>query len=333
VDDLENLIRQHIILGKKSPKGFHIVKCACCNDYQERGGWKFDNGVVGFSCFNCGIKAKYDPARGDYTISRNMRKVLVDFGIPGDEIDKSVAKGFFQRKLELEAKVKGEVIPDKPKSLGFPKETQLPGDSSLVTEETTAWATVAKEYLKIVRGLDAADYPYYVSTLPAYQGRVIIPYFFRGKVIYWQARSMDEEIQPRYKNPSVEKANVFFNMDEVYRYTDEPLFISEGPIDALSIGKNGVALLGSSLTEFQLQALQKVQNRRIIFVIDKNKNGFKLAQTALANNWHVTVMPGDIDDANDALMKLGRLWLANHLISTAVTGFAGKLLVETMCKR
>ena len=144
---------------------------------------------------------------------------------------------------------------------------------------------------------------------------------------------MDEAIQPRYKNPSVEKANIFFNMDEVYRYTDEPLFVSEGPIDALSIGKNGVALLGSTLTEFQLQALQKVQNRRIIFVIDKNKNGFKLAQIALANNWHVTVMPGDIDDANDALMKLGCLWLTNHLISTAVTGFAGKLLVETMCKR
>jgi len=333
VDDLESLVRQHVILGKKSPKGFHIVKCPVCNDYQERGGWRFDSGISFYSCFNCGCKALHDVTKGDYLLSKNMRKVLVSFGIPEDEVDKIAAKSFFQRKAELEAKVKGEEVPNKPKSLGFPKEVELPKDSTPVSEERTAWALAAKEYLRIVRGLDYWDYPYYVSTHPTYQGRVIIPYFFRGKVIYWQARAMDEAIQPRYKNPSVEKANVFFNMDEVYRYTDEPLFVSEGPIDALSIGKNGVALLGSTLTEFQLQALQKVQNRRIIFVIDKNKNGFKLAQSALSNGWYVTCLPGDIDDANDALMKLGRLWLANHLITTAVSGFAGKLLVETMCKR
>ena len=167
-------------------------------------------------------------------------------------------------------------------------------------------------------------------------GRVIIPYIFREKIIYWQARALDESITPRYKNPTIEKENIFFNMDELYRYTDDPLFVCEGPTDALSIGKNAVALLGSTLSEFRERELKKVASRRkIIFVIDKNLNGLKLGTKVLKHEdleWYVTCFPDNVDDSNQALLRFGRLWLVNHVATTAVKGFAGKLLLQMRCK-
>lgn len=122
-------------------------------------------------------------------------------------------------------------------------------------------------------------------------------------------------------------------MDELYRYTEEPLFICEGLFDAISIGKNAIALLGSNLSEFQVRELRKVSTRRrLIFIIDKNKNGFSLGTMALQNDWEVVCFPKGIEDANDGLVQLGKLWLVRHLTSEAKGSFAGKLLLELNCK-
>jgi len=166
----------------------------------------------------------------------------------------------------------------------------------------------------------------------------LIPYFFRNKIIYWQGRSLDDEvISPRYKNPSVEKDNIFFNMDELYRYTSEPLFVTEGPIDAISIGKNAVALLGSVLSDFKRNELKKAaQRRKVVFVIDKNSTGLKLGQEVLRDGagleWYITCFPDNYEDSNDALQKLGRLWIASHLSTTACKGFEGNLMLKMNCK-
>lgn len=328
VDDLEALIRQHVILGKPSRKGYHAVKCQVCNDHRERGGFKFENGGVHFACFNCSCSASFKG--GSSYLSKDMERVLAAFSIPYESFkDGLSANAFLRRKAELEGKILPQGKTTEQKKLAFPEEISLPKNSVLITESED-WGVVAQEYLKL-RKLDQEQTPFFVSTTEAYLGRLIIPYYFRGKLIYWQGRAMDDTIKPRYKNPYVDKSNVFYNMDEVYRYTTDPLFVAEGSIDALSVGKNGVALLGSDLTEFQLDALKKIKNRRIIFLIDKNQNGFKLAQRALANGWEVVCFPGDISDANDALKQLGKLWLLNHLVSSARGGFAGKLMVKMMC--
>ena len=254
-EDLESLIRRYIILGKVSPKGFETVKCAKCNDYKTRGGFKFDAGIVGYSCFNCGAKAKYDSNKN--SISGAMKEILLAFGIPEGEIDGCVNLSFFKEK-----KTATSIEPTK-KHLELPTvEAPLPSSSVLITTDDSPWCEVAREYLN-ARGISPTDSPFYVSDNEKWICRVIIPYIFREKIVYWQARSMDDElITPRYKNPSIEKENLFFNMDEIYRYTDEPLFVTEGPLDALSIGKNAVALLGSTLSEFKERELKKAALRR-----------------------------------------------------------------------
>jgi hypothetical protein len=328
-EDLESIIRRYIILGKVSPQGFETVKCAKCNDYKTRGGFKFEAGGFGYSCFNCGAKARYDPEKRN--LSAAMREILISFGVPDSEIERCVSLSFFKEK-----KIATSADPVK-KHLELPTtEAPLPALSVLITTDDSPWCEVAREYLKS-RGISSNDTPFYVSDNEKWVGRVIIPYIFREKIIYWQARSMDELITPRYKNPSVEKENIFFNMDEIYRYTDEPLFVTEGPLDALSIGKNAVALLGSTLSEFRERELKKVASRRkVIFVIDKNLNGYKLGQKILKQEslqWYIACFPDNVDDSNHALQMYGQLWMVNHITTTAVKGFSGRTLLEVRCDR
>lgn len=325
---LEDLIRAHVILGERSPKGYETVKCAYCNDYKVRGGFNFDGEVVNYHCFNCSTHARYDPSENRHFISKKMRDILIAFGIPDEEITKTISLNFFKNKEET-------VKIDKPgeKELSLPyKEVPLPKKSVLVSSNESPWCEVAKVYLES-RALPVDSYQFYVSDDPHYEGRLIIPYFFRNKIIYWQGRSLDGSIEPRYKNPSVEKDNIFFNMDEVYRYTSDPLYVAEGPIDSISIGQNSVALLGSTLTEFKIKALKDAAKRRkVIFILDKNRNGYKLCENVLKEGegiqWYVTSFPDNIEDANDARKKLGKLWIASHLSTSAVKGFNAKLLLN-----
>ena len=318
-----------MILGRPNSNGWHGVKCAKCNDYKVRGAFKFENDLTIYHCFNCGIKSMYDSSKAK--ISTTMREILLAFGIPDSEIEKCVSLSFFREK-----KTAAPSDPAK-KHLELPTiEAPLPAKSVLISTDDSPWCEVAREYLK-GRGLYPSDFPFYVSDDEKWTGRVIIPYIFRERIVYWQARSMDDSITPRYKNPTVEKENIFFNMDEVYRYTDDPLFVTEGPLDALSIGRNAVALLGSTLSEFRERELMRMASRRkIIFVIDKNLNGYKLGQKVLKRSdlqWYVTCFPDNIDDANEALINYGKLWLVNHVTTTAINGVAGKALLEVKCVR
>ncbi len=323
-ESLEDLIRRYVILGKRSAKGYETVKCEVCHDYQARGGFKLEGDNIHYSCFNCSTSAGYNEAKGMY---KPFRDVLLAFNIPREEIDRCVNSAFFKEKKDT---------PQGPakKETSLPTaECPLPPGSVKVTSDASPWCEVAREYLA-ARGLKPEVFDYYVTDDEKFAGRLLIPYVFRSKVVYWQGRAMDETITPRYKNPVVEKDNIFFNMDEVYRYTDEPLFVCEGPLDALSIGQTSIALLGSTLTEFRAKELKRLR-RKVIFVLDKNPTGQKLGLNVLRIGedlqWYVTVFPPNIDDANDALVKLGKLWLAKHLSSTAVKGFDGKLLVEMRC--
>jgi len=330
-NDLESLIRSYVPLGKRSPKGYETCKCAYCNDYKVRGGFKFESGGVHYQCFNC--SASEGHFAGRHTISKELKAILITFGIPEGEIDRTVAQAFFKEKPELAGAVKVE---SKPTGLELPTlEMSLPDKSVLVSSNASPWCEVAKFYLE-ARTLKVSDYQWYVTDETAYAGRLLIPYYFRDRIIYWQGRSLDDEIfTPRYKNPSVEKHNIFFNMDEIYRYTTDPLFVSEGPLDAISIGKNAIALVGSTLTDFKRSELRKAaKRRRVVFVIDKNLNGYKLGKEVLEDdpNFYVTAFPDNVDDANDALQKLGRLWVTTHLATTACKGFQGKLLLQMKAK-
>lgn len=331
LESLESVIRRHVVLGPRSAQGFEQVKCALCKDYKVRAGFKFEQGTIGYNCFNCGAKTIFKDT--DTVLSKKMRQILTAFGVPADEVTRSVAGRFFNPKAQTEAAPK--------KKVHYPQEVKLPARSVLITSEENPWCEVAREYLA-VRGFNAHFYPFYVSPETNYEGRIIIPFFMRGKIVYWQARAMDRDEEPRYRSPMVPRDMIVFNHDAleqdfapIHQLGPSPLFVTEGTMDALSLWPNAIALAGSSLNEHVEGMIKRCSDRgrRVIFVLDRDKDGAKLGKKViqLDYGWEVASLP--VKDANEAINVYGKLWTLQHLASTAVKGVAGQLLVRFLNPR
>lgn len=319
---IEQLIRQHVVFTRKAATGFEQLKCAPCNDYKVRAGFHFENGKIRYHCFNCSTDTTYNESHRH--MSDEFRHVLNSFNMDDISIDEILAKKFFNpNKLIQAPKIKS--------AFTLPRGIPLPANSYRLKDakEDDIWKQVAIEYLK-TRALSLDDYDWYLSESPRYRSMVIIPYFRQGEIIYWQGRNMDDLAESRYDNPAVSRSNILFNFDELFRYTNEPLFVIEGAIDAISIGQNAIGLAGSTLNEFKVEMLNRVKNREIIFVIDKDKNGKLLGQNAVRHNWTITYLDGELKDPNDAMCKMGKLWMLNNLMENRKTNFSAAVWLNSI---
>lgn len=89
-----------------------------------------------------------------------------------------------------------------------------------------------------------------------WMGRIIIPYYSKGVLKYYTGRTFIGD-PLRYKNPATEvvgtgKAEYFFNEDA---FSMDKVFITEGAIDARTIGVNAMASGGWELSPTQLEKL------------------------------------------------------------------------------
>ena len=323
---LEQLIREKIFLGPVSNTGYHRLKCECCHDYQPRAGFKFEDNSVFYSCFNCGLKPMYEEDSGK--ISKKMRSVLNDFGIADEEIDKVINSSFFNKdKKDTESTVI-TLASMKELDLSTP-EIKLPPKSFRLggLEHQEIQAPLIK-YLKN-RAIDVNEYPFWFSLEPRYDQRVIIPFYRNKKIIYWQARTILDDVKPRYDNCSAPKTAVIFNYDQLYSWSKLPLFVTEGVFDAISV--NGIALLGSMINENKIEVLSKCK-RRLIFVIDPDKTGRSVALKAIEHGWDITFTSGDFD-INKSIIKYGRLWTIYNLMKNIPKNkFEAELRVNLLCK-
>ena len=303
---LESLIRDKIFLGPISNTGYYQLKCPCCNDYKVRAGFKFDGNSVHYSCFNCGLKPVYFENSGE--ISKKMREVLIAFNISNDEIDRIVNVAFFN-KAENGGTITLESL-TKSRGTGTP-ETKLPSKSKRLgtTSSHLDLQHDIEEYLKS-RFIDPHSYPFYYSENPFYDRRVIIPFYRNKKIIYWQARSIDSDVEPRYLNCEMPKTAVLFNFDQLQSWSDLPLFVCEGVFDALPL--NGIATLGSALNDEKIELLSKTK-RRLIFVIDRDANGKMVGEVAIKHNWDITFAPEN-HDVNKSIKTYGKLWTIYELM-------------------
>ena len=311
-------------MGNASSKGFYAVKCGVCNDYKLRGGFKFENGEIGYNCFNCGKSARYEEGSGK--ISRNMRQVLNAFDIDDTDISAIVNSAFFNKPLEpttinlndikkINVNTPTIKLPDQVHRLGATLE-ELDYQQKLVS------------YL-LDRCIDLDTYPFFFSTETRFKDRVIIPFYKNGNLIFWQARSINSDEKKRYDSAAVSNSAVIFNCDALNHYTSSPLLVSEGVFDAMMF--DGIALVGSKLTEAKIELLSR-SRRRLIFVIDKDANGKHLAEKVLELGWEITVAPDGANDVNDSVRKYGKTYTALHLMKNVCSGGKATLLLSVKCK-
>ena len=110
---------------------------------------------------------------------------------------------------------------------------------------------------------------YYISLTDfSHTNRLCIPYYDTDKkIVFYQTRSLDGT-EPRYLN-KIGCDKTLFGIERIDPNLDY-IFLFEGPIDAMMV-KNGVAVAGLTLTEYQEKQLAQFPFHQKIWVLDNLK--------------------------------------------------------------
>lgn len=316
---LSELVEERISLGRESSGGFRQLRCQVCNDHSERAGFKLDGELVGYNCFNCGSKFTYEEGSGKF--SRNARRILDAFGITQKDLDEVAGSAFFNKSTE-EKVITLESL--KPQITLFTPEVKLPPASyPLGSPHNEALQLPLIEYL-VSRSIDPLRVFAHFSTDPKFLRRVILPCMRENKVIFWQARTIDD-VRPRYLSPSVPKEAVMWGYDNIWKHQSAPLFVTEGIFDAEPL--EGVAILGSTVNDSKLEVLTRSRRQKIV-VIDRDDNGEVLGEIALKHGWQVSFVDRRAKDVNDSVRKFGAaftIWslMQNRTVPSKFTSSSG----------
>jgi len=296
---------------KTTPSGWTSFNAPCCHhnghtpDKRQRGGVIQNDNGVSYHCFNCGFKASWKPGR---PFSHKMRKLLQWMSTPDDIINKVA--------LDVMRENEGVIVQQHKALLPTFETVPLPESARKLQE----WAggDVDKNLMKIFeymkeRNLYMDDTEYYWTPELAYRDRLIIPFYYEGRVVGWTGRSVQADKKPKYLTEV--QPGFVYGLDE-QSYNKAFTIVCEGQIDAIHI--EGCALGGSEVSDQQAMLLKKLQ-KQIIIVPDRDTAGSKLIQTAIDQGWSVS-MPEwsqDIKDVSEAVNKYGRLYTLYSIVNGA----------------
>ena len=310
-----------VIPGKKkqTQSGWTSFNAPCCHhnghnpDKRMRGGVKADGDDWNYHCFNCGFKCGFKLGRA---ISKRTRNFLSWCNMPDQDINKWSLHSI-QHKDLLES------ILHKKKQNKLPKFKEQPMPEGELIYTANKDHQIYIDYLN-KRGLQHNDYPFMVN--PNAEGRqsqgIIIPYTYENKVVGSTIRFMDDR-NPKFIND--QQQGYVFGTD-LQKDSWEVVLVFEGIFDAISM--NGLALTHDTINDNQVAVINKL-GKRVIVVPDQDKTGLGICERALDLGFDVSLpnWSEDIKDANDAVIKYGRL---NTLLSILDSATNSKIKVEVM---
>lgn len=302
---------------KQTPSGWLAFDAPCCihngetRDTKQRGGLITEGEHVSFHCFNCGFKTSWQPGRN---VSYKLRKFLEWINVPDTEITK-LSLDVMRLNEGVEAK---EYLAHLPEFVTVP----LPDDAVRIIDipDYNENNPGFKHFLAVIqymadRNLNLDDTNYYWSPSLGYRDRLIIPFYYEGRVVGWTGRSVVPDKKPKYLT-EVQPGYVY-GLDE-QGYNKVFAIVCEGQIDAIHV--EGCALGGSEINDQQSMLLNRL-NKDIIIVPDKDKAGSKLVEQAIELNWGVSMpnWPEGVNDIGDAVAHYGRVATLHAIVSAAET--------------
>lgn len=330
---LQDIIRQYVFLHPVNSRGWHPCVHQGCDHGKKgpRAAFIFDGDVVGFHCFNCPTKARFDP-NDDANLSEDFKKILRDFNIP-DEAWQSVVFDSFVKNYDKSSRLKDKKTtkytdPNEPLTIEMLPTFYRLSDAA----DGDKWAIIAKDYLEYERGIDWNSYDFYLSektndkTYDKWHKRLIIPMYKNNNLIFYQGRRLVETLKKKYESPSTESNKVLGGFDNLFTHTPAPLIVVEGWFDAFVV--DGAAVIGNTISKEQIAWLNK-SKRPKIYVPDKTGLGYIAAKTALSQGWKISVPDtSNCKDVSDAVKRFGKLYAIKSIIDNACSGFEAELQLK-----
>jgi hypothetical protein len=302
--------------AKSSPSGWTSFNAPCCHhrghklDTRKRGGLRFDHGIV-FNCFNCKYTASWQPGR---PLTEKFKSLCRWLGAGEDTINAMIFEA-----LKTEAP---EYVHEVTEAKAKFTEKELPPDARPINEwvNSNDLESVAEQLEPVIsylvgRGFDPMSNRFYWTPEPGFSDRVILPYFFEGKIVGNTARKIKKGM-PKYV--SDQHPHFVFNTDE-QKDDNKYVFVVEGQFDAYSI--DGVGLLTNEVNEQQARIINSL-GKKVIVIPDQDLPGLMLIKHAIEYNWSVAFpnWDNDVKDAAEAVSRYGKLFVIVDAIKTAQDG-------------
>jgi len=132
-----------------------------------------------------------------------------------------------------------------------------------------------------------------------YQNMIIIPsYDSKGNLNYFTARSFEKDPYRKYKNPSVSRDIVPF---EMFVNWNSPLILCEGPFDAIAIKRNAIPLLGKNIQSNLMKKIVSSKVEKIYIALDSDaiKSALKFCETFMDEGKEVHLIEMDDKDPSE----------------------------------
>ncbi len=140
--------------------------------------------------------------------------------------------------------------------------------------DTTIAGKRAYKYATQARGITYAQarrlkLGYVKDINSSYYNHLIIPYYFQNRVVYFQARRIGPGI--KFNNPKLEdygigKNSLIYNRDVLSRFKE--VSIVESAINVITIAPQAVAILSKSISQYQLDVINKANVEIYNIVLD-----------------------------------------------------------------
>ena len=242
------LVNSVLGTGKSTARGNYAYHCPFCNHHKPKLEINFTENQKGenpWHCWACDKKGK--------KIYQIFKQVKVSSEVS----------------LELRALVKTETAD---KEFAVVEKLSLPKEFKPLTNihKSDIIGRHALTYIKSrnISEEDILKYNIGFCESGPYRNMVIIPsYDENGVLNYFTGRSFEKEAKTKYKNPSISRDIVPF---ELFINWNLPFILCEGPFDAIAIKRNVIPLLGKNIQSKLMMKIVKSSVDKIYIALDKD---------------------------------------------------------------
>lgn len=319
---------------KTGQSGWVSFNAVCCHhnghsqDTRGRGGIIANpDGGISYHCFNCQWKTSYTPGR---PLSFKYRRFLKWLGCDDNEVQRLVVEALRVRELISPDNIKEVEEPVEFEARTLPREAQ--SFMAIAEFYHLADRDFPKEFMNAVdyvykRKIDMQRYEMYWSPEVEYKfsHRVIIPFYYKNKILGYTARTFVDGIIPKYH--SDHPSQFVFNLDQQL-IENKFIIVCEGVFDAMAV--DGVAVLSNNVSLQQAELIEAL-GKQVIVVPDFDQHvnkqgrpvwpGRQLIDCALEYGWAVSfpVWFEQVKDISDAVVKYGKLFAVKSILSAIET--------------
>ena len=256
---LEEILHKYGITYKAVSENVVNINCPLCiGKTSGQSDSKFRCGIfrdtLGYHCFRChGTGSLFYLLNQIEGISKKEYNDLVDTGQVNNESVAGLIKNKFQTKKKENIPQMLQDLPGTPITKREAEDNQLL--SSFMKKRNISLDTLIIYKCRIC------------GCVGDYAHRLILPIYYNGEAVSFQARDITNKARQKFLNPVVNINNYIYPTP----FEDkESVYIVEGIFDAWRMQYNTVAVFGKALTKTQRRLLRKLKIKNYIFCLDSD---------------------------------------------------------------